>query len=63
MGLGMKTPATSTHDAPTMAPSTLDLFILTFNCAKNLINASVFASHLHGALTQNATGLPDLVVL
>ncbi|KAK3310839.1 Endonuclease/exonuclease/phosphatase [Chaetomium strumarium] len=45
-----------------MAPSTLDLFILTFNCAKNLIEASVFASHLHGALLQNGTGLPDLVV-
>ncbi|AEO54755.1 hypothetical protein MYCTH_2297711 [Thermothelomyces thermophilus ATCC 42464] len=45
-----------------MAPSTLDLFILTFNCAKNLINPPVFAAHLHGALSQNATGLPDLVV-
>ncbi|KAK4156984.1 Endonuclease/exonuclease/phosphatase [Chaetomidium leptoderma] len=45
-----------------MAPSTLDLFMLTFNCAKNFINPSVFASHLHGALSQNATGLPDLVV-
>lgn len=45
----------------TMAPSTLDLFFLTFNCAKNLINVGVFASHLYGALSQNATGLPDLV--
>ncbi|KAK4137054.1 DNase I-like protein [Trichocladium antarcticum] len=45
-----------------MAPSTLDLFILTFNCAKNLIDTSVFASHLHGALSQKATGLPDVVV-
>ncbi|KAK4250969.1 Endonuclease/exonuclease/phosphatase [Corynascus novoguineensis] len=45
-----------------MAPSTLDLFILTFNCAKNFINPPVFAAHLHGALSQNATGLPDLVV-
>lgn len=59
--LGMKSP-TST-DSLTMAPSTLDLFILTFNCAKNLIDASVFASHLQGALSQNATGLPDVVVL
>ncbi len=48
----------------TMVPSTLDLFILTFNCAKNLINVGVFASHLYGALSQqNATGLPDLVAL
>lgn len=45
-----------------MAPSTLDLFMLTFNCAKNLINVAVFASHLRTALQQNATGLPDLVV-
>ncbi|KAK0729888.1 Endonuclease/exonuclease/phosphatase [Lasiosphaeris hirsuta] len=45
-----------------MAPSALDLFVLTFNCAKNLINVGVFASHLYGALSQNATGLPDLVV-
>jgi hypothetical protein len=47
-----------------MAPSlTLDLFVLTFNCAKNLINVPVFASHLHDAFGQNATALPDLVVL
>ncbi|KAK4102239.1 DNase I-like protein [Parathielavia hyrcaniae] len=45
-----------------MAPSTLDLFVLTFNCAKNLIDPDIFASHLHAALSQNATGLPDLVV-
>jgi hypothetical protein len=46
-----------------MAPSTLDLLMLTFNCAKNLINVSIFAHHLQAALSQNATGLPDLVVL
>lgn len=46
-----------------MAPSTLDLLMLTFNCAKNLINVAVFANHLRAALGQNATGLPDLVVL
>lgn len=57
----VKTPSTA------MAPSPLDLFLLTFNCAKNLINVGVFASHLYGALSQqNATagaGLPDLVAL
>ena len=63
MGLGMKSPKTSSAHAVAMAPSTLDLFILTFNCAKTLINPPVFAAHLHGALSQNATGLPDLVVL
>jgi hypothetical protein len=62
IGLVMESPA-ACADAARMAPSTLDLFILTFNCAKNLIDASVFASHLHGALLQNASGLPDLVVL
>jgi hypothetical protein len=60
----MKPPKTFTDatDTTTMAPSTLDLVILTFNCAKNLINPPVFASHLHGTLSQNAA-LPDLVVL
>jgi hypothetical protein len=51
-----------------MAPllSTLDVFILTFNCARTLIEPNVFAAHLHGALThRNTSGseLPDLVVL
>lgn len=47
----------------TMAPSTVDLLFLTFNCAKVLINTAVFANHLEVALGQNATDLPDLVVL
>ncbi len=47
----------------TMGPSTLDLLILSFNCAKNLVDVPVFSAHLEQALTQNATGLPDLVVL
>lgn len=62
--------ATSTAvdlDAPdhssSMAPSTLDLLVLTFNCAKSLVNSGVFATHLQSAFGQNATGLPDLVVL
>ncbi len=62
MGRPTTFPAFST-DIEKMAPSTLDLLILTFNCAKNLIDVGVFASHLQGALSQNATGLPDLVVL
>jgi hypothetical protein len=59
------------------AAGALDLFILTFNCAKNLIDVGPFASHLHAALlwgvdgsgTRTATGLkgaemlPDLVCL
>ncbi|KND89845.1 Polyphosphatidylinositol phosphatase INP52 [Tolypocladium ophioglossoides CBS 100239] len=62
--------ATSTAvdlDAPDrsagMAPSTLDLLVLTFNCAKSLISPGVFATHLQSAFAQNATGLPDIVVL
>lgn len=46
-----------------MAPSTLELLVLTFNCAKNLINVPVFANHLQAAIGQNAPGLPDLVAL
>ncbi|OLN96583.1 Inositol-1,4,5-trisphosphate 5-phosphatase 1-like protein 1 [Colletotrichum chlorophyti] len=46
-----------------MAPPTLDLFMLTFNCAKNFINVGAFASHLHAAFRQNATAaLPEVVV-
>ena len=41
----------------------LDLFILTFNAAKNLIDVPVFGAHLGGALGQNGDGLPDLVAL
>jgi hypothetical protein len=45
-------------------PETMDLLVLTFNCAKNFINVAVFATHLQAALKQNATGaLPDVVVL
>ncbi|OAQ94154.1 inositol 5-phosphatase [Purpureocillium lilacinum] len=47
---------------PSMSPSTLDLLVLTFNCAKNLINPGVFATHLASAFGHNAPGLPDLVV-
>lgn len=43
--------------------SALDLFTLTFNCAKNLINVAVFASHLQTAFQKNATTLPEVVVL
>ncbi|KKY35226.1 putative inositol 5-phosphatase [Diaporthe ampelina] len=55
--------------------SSLDLFVLTFNCAKNIIDVDVFARHLQGALQQHgqrregdgsrledAVQLPDLVV-
>ncbi|KAK3495444.1 Endonuclease/exonuclease/phosphatase [Neurospora crassa] len=51
-----------------MTPSTIDLFILTFNCAKNLINVAVWAAHLKAALSAQGVGegngdtLPDVVV-
>ena len=41
----------------------LDVLILTFNCAKNFVEVPVFATHLGRALTQNAAGLPDVVVM
>ncbi|KAI0838208.1 DNase I-like protein [Hypoxylon sp. FL0890] len=47
-----------------MAPiPTLDVFILTFNAAKREINIPVFARHLYNAFGQNATSLPELVVI
>ena len=46
-----------------MTPDNLDLLVLTFNCAKSLINVAVFAQHLQTAFSKNASGLPDLVVL
>lgn len=54
---------TAVEEACNMAPSTLDLLIITFNCAKSFIDPTVFASHLEGPLQQNSTRLPDLVVL
>lgn len=57
-----------------MRHSAVDLFVLTFNCAKTVIDVDVFARHLRGALGQygvqahaggvaNLVELPDLVVL
>ncbi|KAJ0123716.1 inositol 5-phosphatase [Diaporthe amygdali] len=60
-----------------MTPAaSLDLFVLSFNCAKNIIDVDVFARHLRGALQQHGqrrdgphvsglkgiVELPDLVV-
>lgn len=41
----------------------MDLFVLTFNCAKNLINVAVLASHLRAAFAGGGAALPDVVVL
>ncbi|KAK0390842.1 hypothetical protein NLU13_0345 [Sarocladium strictum] len=46
-----------------MASSALDLLVLTFNCAKKIIDVPVFADHMHNAFKDNATGLPDLIAL
>jgi hypothetical protein len=46
-----------------MASSALDLLVLTFNCAKNIVDVPVFADHMHDALKDNATGLPDLIAV
>ncbi|KAH7037536.1 Endonuclease/exonuclease/phosphatase [Microdochium trichocladiopsis] len=42
--------------------STADVFVLTFNAQKQLINVPVFATHLLDAFTHHAAALPDLVV-
>ncbi|KAH6894163.1 Endonuclease/exonuclease/phosphatase [Thelonectria olida] len=55
--------ATSSTDSDFASPPSLDLLVLTFNCAKTLINTPIFAHHVQTALSQNASGLPDLVVL
>lgn len=55
----------------TMRHSAVDLFVLTFNCAKTVIDVDVFARHLRSALGQHGgqagvvtdVELPDLVVL
>jgi hypothetical protein len=47
----------------TTTTASLDVFILTFNAAKQQVDAPTFARHLRNAFTQNATTLPELVVL
>ena len=45
-----------------MAPSPpLELYILTFNCARTLVNPSLFAQHIFRALPRDAR-LPDMVM-
>ncbi|RCI08733.1 hypothetical protein L249_4741 [Ophiocordyceps polyrhachis-furcata BCC 54312] len=44
--------------------ATVDLLVLTFNCAKHLIHPGVFARHLRWAMRRNSGGvLPEVVVL
>ncbi|KAI1100987.1 DNase I-like protein [Jackrogersella minutella] len=42
---------------------TLDVFILTFNAAKREIDIPVFARHIYNAFGQNASSLPEVVVI
>ncbi|KAL7808254.1 DNase I-like protein [Trichoderma gracile] len=46
-----------------MTTSTLDLLVLTFNCAAKLVNVPEFARHLRTALERDAADLPEVVVL
>lgn len=48
-------------DAPEMRAAMLDLLVLTFNCAKNLVEVPVLGEHLKGAL--RGEELPEIVVL
>ncbi|KAG5664468.1 hypothetical protein KAF25_008202 [Fusarium avenaceum] len=50
----------------TMTPSSaasVDLLYLTFNCGKSILDVPVFSAHLKTAFRQNATDLPQVVVL
>lgn len=47
-----------------MNMASLNLYILTFNCARNLIDSNLFASHLFDALPKSQSPeLPEIVVL
>ncbi|KAF4595276.1 Polyphosphatidylinositol phosphatase INP52 [Ophiocordyceps camponoti-floridani] len=43
--------------------ATVDLLVVTFNCAKRVICPRVFARHLRWAMERNSGGLPEVVVL
>lgn len=45
-------PPTPFVDSSRMTAPALDVFVLTFNCGKDAVDANVFARHLHGALLQ-----------
>lgn len=47
---------------PDSGLTTLDVFVLTFNAAKQFVDPSVFSLYLRDAFAKNATGLPELVV-
>ncbi|RDA82409.1 hypothetical protein CP532_6872 [Ophiocordyceps camponoti-leonardi (nom. inval.)] len=66
--------ATCDARAPSLSPggggggdvqtATVDLLVLTFNCAKQLVKPGVFARHLRWAMGRNSGGvLPEVVVL
>ncbi len=50
-------------DQPLGTTASLDVFILTFNAAKEQINPYVFALHLRNAFAKNASTLPEIIVL
>ncbi|KAI8632984.1 DNase I-like protein [Xylariaceae sp. FL1651] len=47
----------------TSCTASLDLFILTFNAAKHQVHIPTFGHYLRDAFAQNATSLPELVVV
>lgn len=57
--------SSSPSSAPEAAMVAVDVFFLTFNCAKNLVDVPVLATHLLPALTERSAGagLPDVVAL
>lgn len=60
------TPRAATPSLPPASTmSAVDVFFVTFNCAKNILDVPVFATHLASALRDRPAdaGLPDLVAL
>lgn len=47
---------------PVPAMASFEIYLITFNCARNLVNPHTLAPHLFNALPQNAS-LPDIIAV
>lgn len=55
-------PQTATGGGMKLSKAGVELLVLTFNCAKNVVDVPVFGGHLRDALL-GQDGLPELVVM
>ncbi|VBB73461.1 Putative protein of unknown function [Podospora comata] len=55
-------PQTATGGGMKLSKAGMELLVLTFNCAKNVVDVPVFGGHLRDALL-GQDGLPELVVM